>query len=86
MELASIYSRENRTRFLIAAAILIVLIATIDWLTKPYISIGFLISLPHHANCRIPSTLADRCWSRSFVPFSRNCSANSLQVKQSQGC
>jgi len=46
MELSSIYSRKNRTPFLIAAAILIVLIATIDWLTKPYISIGFLYLFP----------------------------------------
>ena len=46
MELSSIYTRENRTRFLMAAAILIVLIATIDWLTKPYISIGFLYLFP----------------------------------------
>lgn len=40
------YTRENRTRFLIAAAILIAMIATIDWLTKPYISIGFLYLFP----------------------------------------
>jgi two-component system sensor kinase FixL len=46
MELSLIYRRENRTRFLIAAAILIVAIATIDWLTKPYISIGFLYLFP----------------------------------------
>lgn len=46
MELPSIYTRENRTRFLIAAAILIALIATIDWYTKPYISIGFLYLFP----------------------------------------
>jgi two-component system sensor kinase FixL len=46
MELSSIYSRKNRTSFLTAAAILIVLIATIDWLTKPYISIGFLYLFP----------------------------------------
>jgi two-component system, LuxR family, sensor kinase FixL len=46
MELSSIYRRENRLRFLIAAAILIVAIATIDWLTKPYISIGFLYLFP----------------------------------------
>ena len=46
MELSAIYSRENRTAFLLAAALLIVLIATIDWLTKPYISIGFLYLFP----------------------------------------
>ncbi len=46
MELSSIYSRKNQTSFLIAAAILIVVIATIDWLTKPYISIGFLYLFP----------------------------------------
>jgi two-component system, LuxR family, sensor kinase FixL len=46
MELSSIYSPKNRTLFLSAAALLIVLIATIDWLTKPYISIGFLYLFP----------------------------------------
>ena len=46
MELSAIYSRRNRIPFIIAAALLIVLIATIDWLTKPYISIGFLYLFP----------------------------------------
>jgi two-component system, LuxR family, sensor kinase FixL len=46
MELSSLYSRKNRTTFLIAAGLLIALIATIDWLTKPYISIGFLYLFP----------------------------------------
>ena len=46
MELTSIYTRKNRTLFLIAAALMIALVATIDWLTKPYISIGFLYLFP----------------------------------------
>ena len=46
MEFSSIYSYKNRTPFLVAAGILIVLIGTIDWLTKPYISIGFLYLFP----------------------------------------
>jgi two-component system, LuxR family, sensor kinase FixL len=46
MEPSSIYTRENRTRLLVAAAMLIVMIATIDWLTKPFISIGFLYLFP----------------------------------------
>jgi PAS domain S-box-containing protein len=46
MELSSIYTRKNRTPFLLIAALLIMLIATIDWLTKPYISIGFLYLFP----------------------------------------
>jgi len=46
MELSLIYRRENRMRFLIAAAILMMVIAMIDWLTKPYISIGFLYLFP----------------------------------------
>jgi two-component system, LuxR family, sensor kinase FixL len=46
MEPSSIYTRENRRRFLVAAAILIVMIATVDWLTKPFISIGFLYLFP----------------------------------------
>ena len=46
MEPSFIYARENRRRFLVAAAILIVVIATVDWLTKPFISIGFLYLFP----------------------------------------
>ena len=46
MEFSSIYSPKNRLAFLTAAALLIGLIATIDWLTKPYISIGFLYLFP----------------------------------------
>lgn len=46
MEFSSIYSKENRKRFLFTAAILIVVIAVIDWQTKPFISIGFLYLFP----------------------------------------
>jgi PAS domain S-box-containing protein len=46
MEFSSIYSEDNRKRFLVAAAILIVVIAVIDWQTKPFISIGFLYLFP----------------------------------------
>jgi two-component system, LuxR family, sensor kinase FixL len=46
MELSSIYTGKNRTPFLFAAALLILLIAVIDWRTKPFISIGFLYLFP----------------------------------------
>src|SRR5208282_628170 len=46
MDFSSIYSKENRKRFLVTAAILIVVIAVVDWRTKPYISIGFLYLFP----------------------------------------
>jgi two-component system, LuxR family, sensor kinase FixL len=46
MDLYSIYARKNRTPFLLVAVLLIAVIATIDWLTKPYISIGFLYLFP----------------------------------------
>ncbi|HXW55985.1 MAG TPA: ATP-binding protein [Candidatus Cybelea sp.] len=46
MEVSPIYSRKNRPLFLVAAALLILTIAIIDWLTKPYISIGFLYLFP----------------------------------------
>jgi two-component system sensor kinase FixL len=46
MDFSSIYSEGNRTRFLGAAAILIVAIAVVDWQTKPFISIGFLYLFP----------------------------------------
>ena len=46
MELSSIYSRKSRLLFVITAILLIALIAIIDWLTKPFISIGFLYLFP----------------------------------------
>ena len=46
MEFSSIYTGHNRKRFLVAAAILIVAIAVVDWQTKPFISIGFLYLFP----------------------------------------
>jgi len=46
MEFSSIYSEANRRRFLLAAAILVLAIAIIDWQTKPFISIGFLYLFP----------------------------------------
>lgn len=46
MEFASIYSEGNRRRFLVAAAVLVIAIALIDWQTKPFISIGFLYLFP----------------------------------------
>jgi len=46
MEFSSIYSESNRRRFLVAAGILIVAIAVVDWQTKPFISIGFLYLFP----------------------------------------
>src|ERR1700686_5121197 len=46
MEFSSIYSQDNRKRFLIAATIFIVTIAVVDWRITPYISIGFLYLFP----------------------------------------
>jgi two-component system, LuxR family, sensor kinase FixL len=46
MEFSAIYSEGNRRRFLVAAVILVVAIAIIDWQTKPFISIGFLYLFP----------------------------------------
>ena len=46
MEFSSIYSEGNRRTFLVAATILIVGIAVVDWQTKPFISIGFLYLFP----------------------------------------
>lgn len=46
MELSSIYARKNRGTFLFAAAVLILLIAVVDWQTTAFISIGFLYLFP----------------------------------------
>jgi len=46
MDITSIYSEKNRRRFLVAAVILVIAIAVIDWQTKPFISIGFLYLFP----------------------------------------
>lgn len=44
--LLSIFVPANRTRLLIVAGLLVTAIATIDWLTKPYLSLGFLYLFP----------------------------------------
>jgi len=44
--LLSIFVPENRTRLLVIAGLLVAAIATIDWMTKPYLSLGFLYLFP----------------------------------------
>jgi PAS domain S-box-containing protein len=44
--LLSIYTPSNRTPLLVASSLLIAAIAVVDWLTKPYISLGFLYLFP----------------------------------------
>src|SRR6516162_2851838 len=45
-DLASIYVPTNRTKLLVIAGLLVTAIAVVDWLTKPYISLGFLYLFP----------------------------------------
>lgn len=45
-DLPSIYLPANRTRLLVIAGLLVTAIAVIDWLTEPYISLGFLYLFP----------------------------------------
>jgi len=45
-KLLSIYAPANRTRLLAGSSLLIVAIAVVDWLIKPYISLGFLYLFP----------------------------------------
>jgi two-component system sensor kinase FixL len=42
----SIYAPANRLRLIVVAALLIAVIAVVDWATKPYISLGFLYLFP----------------------------------------
>lgn len=46
MVLSTLYKKKNRLPCLTGAAVLILLIALVDWQTKPYISIGFLYLFP----------------------------------------
>lgn len=46
MDLLAAYSRANRSILLVAAVGLTVLIAFVDWYTRPFISIGFLYLFP----------------------------------------
>jgi PAS domain S-box-containing protein len=45
-DLASIYVPANRTKLLVIAGLLVIAVAVVDWLTKPYISLGFLYLFP----------------------------------------
>jgi PAS domain S-box-containing protein len=42
----SIYSPANRRRLLIVAGLMVLIVAALDWWTKPYISLGFLYLFP----------------------------------------
>ena len=44
--LLSVFVPENRLRLIVLAAVLIAAIAIIDWLTRPYLSLGFLYLFP----------------------------------------
>jgi PAS domain S-box-containing protein len=44
--LLSIFAPANRTKLLLVAGLLVAAIAVTDWLTKPYISLGFLYLFP----------------------------------------
>src|SRR5437868_14377594 len=44
--LLSVFVPENRLRLIVVAAALIAAIATVDWLTRPYLSLGFLYLFP----------------------------------------
>ena len=45
-DLPSVYAPANRVKWLVIAGLLITAIAVIDWLTQPYISLGFLYLFP----------------------------------------
>jgi PAS domain S-box-containing protein len=44
--LLSIYVQANRTKLLVGSGLLIAAVAVADWITKPYLSIGFLYLFP----------------------------------------
>ena len=44
--LLSVFVPENRLLLIVVAAVLIAAIAIIDWLTRPYLSLGFLYLFP----------------------------------------
>ncbi len=46
MDPLSVFVPSNRVRLLAAAAILVAAIAAVDWMTEPYISVGFLYLFP----------------------------------------
>ena len=41
-----IWEDRNRTRVLVSSAAILILIAVVDWLTRPFISLGFLYLFP----------------------------------------
>ena len=46
LRLEQVWEVRNRTKVLSISAAAIVAIATVDWLTKPYLSLGFLYLFP----------------------------------------
>ena len=46
VSLERLWNERNRNPVLITSGTLILIIALIDWLTKPYVSLGFLYLFP----------------------------------------
>ena len=46
LHLEWIWERRNRTAVLLASGIIVLIIAVVDWWTKPYFSLGFLYLFP----------------------------------------
>jgi two-component system sensor kinase FixL len=46
MRAADMWNRQNRTPILLTSAVIVLILAVVDWLTKPYFSIGFLYLFP----------------------------------------
>ncbi len=46
LNLESIWEPRNRTAVLLCSIGIVVAIATVDWWTKPYVSLGFLYLFP----------------------------------------
>ena len=46
IRLERLWDERNRTRVLVVSAAIILLIAVVDWWTKPYVSLGFLYLFP----------------------------------------
>ena len=43
---ADLWNRRNRAAILLTSAVIVLILAVVDWLTKPYFSIGFLYLFP----------------------------------------
>ena len=77
LRVEAIWDRQNRASVLLVSGVIVLVVALVDWRTRPYVSLGFLYLFPIMLSARVPFPLGDRvawrwlCRAQRDVQFAR---------------